>query len=245
MLRIGFSTGALAFGDFRRGLDLQRRPDINAVELSALREEELDGLISALPRLDLTQFCFRSFHAPSRLINLSEFELVERLRAVVEYGFPVVIHPDIIDDVKVWQKLGSAVLLENMDQRKRVCRTAMEMEPYFDQLPEARLCFDIGHARQVDPTMSVAIDLLLRFRDRLAEIHISEVNWECRHTAISSAAALAFWKISSLFADQVPIIIESLIKPDQIDKELGTVRRCLRSEQPIFSDPPTSELARI
>ena len=38
MRRIGFSTCALALGDFQRGVALQRRPDINAIELSALRE---------------------------------------------------------------------------------------------------------------------------------------------------------------------------------------------------------------
>ena len=98
--------------------------------------------------------------------------------------------------------MGSAVLLENMDQRKRVCRTSREMEPFFAHLPEAQLCFDIGHARQVDPTMSIAVDLLLRFQNRLAEVHISEVTWQYHHVAISSAAALAFWKIAALFLNQ-------------------------------------------
>jgi hypothetical protein len=176
---------------------------------------------------------------------MSNAALVDKLRPVVELGFPIVVHPDIIDDFAVWQTLGSAVLLENMDLRKRVCRTANEMVPYFEALPEARFCFDIGHARQVDPTMSIAVDLLLRFRNRLAEIHISEVSWECRHVAISSAAALAFWKISSLIPDSIPVIIESLIQPDQIDKELETVRRSLRSDQPLLSGRPISELAPI
>ena len=243
MERIGFSTGALALGDFRRGLDLQRRADVQAVELSALREDELDGLISALPTLDLAQFSFRSFHAPSQLIRLSNSELVDRLRPVAEQRLPIVVHPDIIDDFAVWRTLGSAVSLENMDQRKRVCRTAKEMEPFFENLPDARFCFDIGHARQVDPTMSIAVDLLLRFQDRLAEVHISEVNWQCRHVAISSAAVLAFWKVSTLIPNTIPIIIESLILPEQIDKELETVRRCLRSEQPLLVGQSYAELA--
>jgi hypothetical protein len=245
MRQIGFSSGALALGDFRRGINLQRRDNIQAIELSALREDELDCLIDALPTLDLSQFSFRSFHAPSRLARLSNVELVERLRPVAERGFPIVVHPDIIDDFGPWKSLGSAVLLENMDQRKRVCRTAREMDPFFDHLPDARLCFDIGHARQVDPTMSIAVDLLLRFHDQLAEVHISEVSWEHRHVAISSAAALAFWKIAALIPESIPIIIESLIPSEQIDNELDIVRRCLQANQPLFARVPNGELARV
>jgi hypothetical protein len=159
---------------------------------------------------------------------------VDKLHPVAEGGCPIVVHPDIIDDFAPWRSLGALVLLENMDQRKRICRTATEMEPFFDELPSAQFCFDIGHARQVDPTMSIAVDLLLRFRHRLAEIHISEVSWECRHVAISSAAALAFWKVSALIAESVPVIIESLILPEQIDDELETVQRCFRFDQPLL-----------
>ena len=49
MRPIGFSTGALARGDFRRGLALLRSYQIQVVGLSALRMEELEPLIDALP----------------------------------------------------------------------------------------------------------------------------------------------------------------------------------------------------
>ena len=41
MSLFGFSTGALALGDFRRALELLQGVDADAVELSALREKEL------------------------------------------------------------------------------------------------------------------------------------------------------------------------------------------------------------
>jgi len=70
MRRIGFSTGALARGDFRSGIALQEsRAD--AIELSALREAELDPLIGAIPDLPLKRFTFVSFHAPSRRVHLT------------------------------------------------------------------------------------------------------------------------------------------------------------------------------
>jgi hypothetical protein len=151
---------------------------------------------------------------------------------------PIVVHPDIIRDFEPWRRIGHLLLLENMDSRKQICRTAHDMSWFFRELPEARFCFDIGHARQVDPTMSVATDLLLRFRDRLAEIHISEVNWECKHVSISSAAKWAFRRLASLIPETVPVVIESLI-PQLLNRkersiaamrEIAATKTCLRPE---------------
>jgi hypothetical protein len=49
-MRIGFSTGSLASGDFRRGLEMALRARVEAIELSALREDELDPLLGAVTR---------------------------------------------------------------------------------------------------------------------------------------------------------------------------------------------------
>jgi hypothetical protein len=240
MRMIGFSTGALALSDFQRGIDLQRIAGVSAIELSALREHELEPLISAIPHLDLSHFKFKSFHAPSALEKMSGSQLIKHLELVAACGMPVVVHPDIIlaGDVEAWRSLGSNVLLENMDGRKRVCRTAQEMESFFAKLPKARFCFDIGHARQIDPTMSVAVEMLLRFGERLAEVHISEVNWECKHRAISSAAALAFRRVAKLIPQTIPVIIESVIEPSQIANELVAAQRCLDSDTYLFEGHP-------
>ena len=60
MRRIGFSTGALARGDFRGALEKLRLYGLQVVELSALRASELDPLANALPSLDLSDFSFVS-----------------------------------------------------------------------------------------------------------------------------------------------------------------------------------------
>src|SRR3954451_22620697 len=73
MRPIGFSTGALAKGDFALGLDAQRNvAGIDAVELSALRDHELPTLVDAIGSLDLDDFEYVSFHAPSRLAAMDE-----------------------------------------------------------------------------------------------------------------------------------------------------------------------------
>jgi len=66
MALIGFSTGAVALGDFEHALALLESTSMNAVELSALRLRELPRLIAALPRINLGQYAYISLHAPSR-----------------------------------------------------------------------------------------------------------------------------------------------------------------------------------
>ena len=90
------------------------------------------------------------------------------------FGWPIVVHPDTIHDFgALARSLGALVAIENMDQRKPIGRTARELEGIFKQLPEARFCFDIGHARQIDATMGEASFLVQELGPRLAQLHVS------------------------------------------------------------------------
>jgi hypothetical protein len=144
--RIGFSTGAIARGDFQSALARLRLFHISVVELSALRVEELDPLVASLPGLDLTGFEFVSFHAPSRFSVAQEGHVLNRLLTVVDHGIPVVVHPDVISTPEAWEVLGSMLLIENMDKRKTVGRNALDLECLFSRFPEAGLCFDQGQS---------------------------------------------------------------------------------------------------
>jgi hypothetical protein len=229
MRPIGFSTGALALGDFRRALTLLREHRVEIVELSALRMEELEPLVSAIPNLDLKGFTFISMHAPSRFDRQSEHRVLDLLRRRELKGFPVVVHPDVIFTPALWDQLGDRLLIENMDKRKPVGRTVRELRHLLDLLPDARFCFDIGHARQVDPTMTEAALLLQTFRERLAEVHISEVNTASRHDPISRNATLAFQTVARYIPPEIPIILESLIDKGQsgLDIEIRRAREAL------------------
>ena len=66
MQKIGFSTGVIARGDLRTALTRMQEHKIEAVELSALRIDELSPLIEALPSLDLHKYTYVSIHAVSR-----------------------------------------------------------------------------------------------------------------------------------------------------------------------------------
>lgn len=176
MRPIGFSTGALAYADFRRGLAMTRRAGVAAVELSALRQPELIPLLDALDTVDLTGFGYISIHAPSCFEPTWETILVDRLLEQAWRKWPIVIHPDALGDFSLWRALGPQICVENMDKRKPVGRSARELAWIFQKLPDATLCFDIGHARQFDSTMTEAYLILREFGARLRQVHVSEVN---------------------------------------------------------------------
>jgi hypothetical protein len=199
------------------------------VELSALRVDELEPLVQALDSLDLAGFEFVSFHAPSRFSSDDEAYVVDRLQSVMEREIPVVVHPDVIFRPARWEDMGPRLLIENMDKRKAVGRTAQELRSLFEHFPRSRFCFDLGHARQVDPTMTEARLILENLGERLAEVHISEVNTNSRHDPISSNAISAFRSVASLIPENVPVVLESLIDQGQSDvlTEVDRARRAL------------------
>lgn len=236
MRPIGFSTGAISKGDFRFAVQQLRDNDLAVIELSALRFAELQPLLAALSNLDLISFKFVSIHAPSRFEQSLERVVVQELTEHAQ-DLPVVVHPDVIFIPSIWLPLGQRLLIENMDKRKPVGRTVLELRQMFKELQEARFCFDIGHARQVDPSMTEAVLMLREFSDRLAEVHISEVNTSSRHDPISTTAVRAFQFIASYIPENVPIVIESLIDKGQSDiqTELESTRKALTTSSPAFA----------
>jgi hypothetical protein len=222
MRPIGFSSGALAKGDYQLGIDLQRAIRTTAVELSALRENELAPLIAAIPSLDLAQFSYVSLHAPSKLKTLSERELLDALRQIPK-EWPVVVHPDLIQNIGEWRQLGSQLCIENMDDRKPTGRTVAELKFIFEQLPDAGFCFDAGHARQIDPTLAVAINMLKQFGDRLRQLHISEVGAFGEHLPVSNFVKGELRRVVKFIPRECPVILESIVSPTAMESELSKV----------------------
>lgn len=221
---IGFSTGALSFGAYAQGLAAIRSNHLAAVELSALRQPELAPLVSALDALDLSAFQYVAFHAPSEIAPGTEERVVNLLLQVAERGWPIVVHPDVIENHCLWRQIGPLLCVENMDKRKPIGRTADELQTIFDLLPDASFCFDAGHARQIDSTMTEAYLILRRFGAKLRQLHVSEVNTRSKHDPLSYATLLAFRKIADMIPINVPLIVESVIECGQIAAEIERVR---------------------
>lgn len=219
-MNIGFSTGSLAKGDFRLAVKLLSKSSANAIELSALRETELDNLINALGNLNLEHFEYISFHAPSKIMLYSEAELIDRLQAVKERGLNIILHPDVITNYESWKILGSCLCIENMDKRKPAGRTSKDLEEIFYHLPEAKFCLDLAHARQVDTSMTEAYLMIKNFGNRLVQIHLSDVNSQSTHEPLNFDSILSYNQISLLIDSEIPIILESPVSFDKIESEM-------------------------
>lgn len=227
MTIIGFSTGAIAFDDFASALRLLEPTRANAVELSALRAIELPILLSALPlRLEelRRRYGYISFHAPTNFND--EKALVGQLKTVADMEMNIIVHPDTIHDISIWKELGNRLCLENMDSRKSVGRTAEELRSFYDQLPEAMLCFDIAHARQVDSSMTEGLRIIEEFRDRLVQVHLSEVNSRGKHFSMSFAAKCAYEPFAEIMST-VPVILESVVGNSEIVGEIAEAEKLL------------------
>jgi hypothetical protein len=217
---IGYSTGALARSDVHAALDLLAYRGTGAVELSALRAHELGPLLQAIPDLGLGGFEHVSVHAPSAFTAAQEREVAVALLPVARAGWRVVVHPDTLRDVRAWRPFGEQLCIENMDVRKPVGRTVQELLPVFARLPRASFCFDVAHAAQCDPSMGEAFRLLQAFGDRLAEVHVSELDAHSRHVRLSRAGIRACRQVAELIPAHVPAIIEAPVRLHEIDAEL-------------------------
>ncbi len=234
MQPLGFSTGALALSDFRGALRMLKDQPVQAVELSAIREHELIPLVRSLGDLDLSQFQYVSIHAPSYFSEATELSIFRELYESRHRGWPIIVHPDTLHDFSLWRQLGDLLCIENMDKRKSAGRTVQELELLFEEFPQASFCFDIGHARQVDTSMTEAYLMLKRFSSRLRQVHISEVNTQNKHDRLSFVSILGFQEVTHLIPPSTPVIIESVVPQDQIGAEICRVQKSLHApaEQP-------------
>lgn len=173
---LGASTGVVGRGGDWPAL-VSRACEISshAVELAALDAAELPALMAFLASRPRLPFRHVSVHAPVKGLCCSDAEAAEQL-ARMPFGVrSIVVHPDLIEDPAPYRALGHRLVIENMDARKDGGRTAAELAPLFDALPEAGFCLDIAHAHTVDPSMGVAAELLDRLRCRLREVHLSSI----------------------------------------------------------------------
>lgn len=222
----GFSTGALALGEFEKGIRLLSGRGAEALELSALRDHELPRLAAAVPDLELSEFEYVSVHAPSKFVSIPERQCAELLSFCIDRRWPVVLHPDAINQPGAWDDFGELLLIENMDKRKTGGRTLEELTPWFERFPEAGFCLDLGHARQVDPSLREIRRLTQWFGQRLRQIHLSELDSSSRHRPLSLPGVSALHALAERFRP-VAVILESQVEEDEISLELDMAKRAL------------------
>lgn len=226
MRHIGYSTGAIDPRNLDSAVQKALSFDTGTFEVSALRFDEFDPALNFIEHLAP---CFDiSFHVPSAFSDEQESHITARLlNAVKKRPMHLILHPDAIRRHARWRPLNGHVCIENMDPRKPVGRDVAELMQVFERLPEARMCFDIGHAHILDRTLSLAYEILTAFADRIVEIHASEVTDSCRHVPTTWATRNAYHRLVSLFPSDATVIIESEVKNDSIDREFSELKKAL------------------
>jgi Xylose isomerase-like TIM barrel len=207
---IGASTGFLVEqrGNWPALADRAAALSPFTAELAALSEDELPALLTYLADGPSLPFHYLSVHGPSKQLKMAEAKLVDSLNRLPASVDAIVMHPDVIDDAAELRRLGSRLVLENMDTRKATGRTAAELAPFFAELPDAGLCLDVAHARDVDPTMAAAHELLDRFAGRLRHLHVSSLDAAGHHVPLRESDLEAFGPVLRRCRD-VPWILEA------------------------------------
>ncbi len=235
----GFPTGKLPFmaeGALQYAIDRNARVATDTIEVTALRFVELDSILDAMRVADLSKFKHVSFHAPACVRVGDECSVVDTIAEKLPPDVPIIQHPDTLHYFSYWRQFGNRLLIENMDLRKRDGITVEQMADVFKALPEAQWCFDVGHARQVDPTMKLAGDLLTAFHDRLAEIHISRVEPWGQHAIISVEAMQDYRRLfSQRLHKTVPVVIEVPLQEETMNECLQFARLSVVTKQRLAS----------
>lgn len=226
----GFSTGALAKGDFRSAITMLDAHHLEAIELSALRLSELDVLLNALPSLALSAYKHVTLHAPSRFDGADEAALASKLLRALPFVGGVVLHAEAIIEPRHWAPFGDRLLVENADGRKATGRTLEELQSVMAPLPQARICFDVAHAYQVDPTLIEARRMIRVFGSRIAQLHVSQLDHACAHHGLTHGIVQQFQTLMPPLSD-VPAILESCVPAAEIGRQLDLARMCFAPQQ--------------
>lgn len=207
---LGLSTGCIAErrGEWDELVERAAAAGSFAVELAALSEWELDGLLTYLSGGSRLPFRYISVHGPSKSLEMPEEELVATLARTPGWVQSIVVHPDTMEEPARYARLGRRLVIENMDARKSGGRTADELRPLFEALPEAGFCFDVAHAWSIDTGLAVARGLLDAFRTRLRQVHLSSLDESLKHVALTPADEKLFAPLLRRCRD-VPWILEA------------------------------------
>lgn len=205
---MGVSTGVFeSRGDWERLVAEATDTSTSAVELSALSEDELPGLIAYLAAGPRLPFRYVSVHAPVKNRKLDDSASAQALRGLPLWVRSIVTHPDTFNELAPYRALDTRLVLENMDDRKTTGRTADELAPVFDELPRAGFCLDVAHVHSIDPTMAGGHELLDRFRSLLRQVHLSSLTGG-HHVPLTEADEELFFGVLERCHD-VPWILEA------------------------------------
>ncbi len=130
-----------------------------------------------------------------------------------------VLHPDQGYDWDIFGD-GALICIENLDATRPGYQTPEDLQKFFQRLPKARFCFDVAHAFAVDPSGSLAHELLVAFGDKISHLHISHVEANGRHCEMRPEHCLRYQPVLEKI-NPVPIVMEPDInmQPDVLQAQ--------------------------
>ncbi len=218
MRPIGFSTGCLykTHIPIKRRIKMFKELGADAVELSFMQKKELFEF-EPFP----IDFKFVSVHCPSightySNSNSSVMRKIKEICSKINVD-ALVMHPDKVENFGIFKELP--FVFENMDSRKKYGT--------LEQIKELRkkglkFMIDLQHVYEYDPSMKLAYKMIKEMQD-VSHMHVSGCTKTETHSALFKAdnrekIAQTAKKIN------LPIILEGVLTPDELQYEIEYVR---------------------
>jgi hypothetical protein len=227
---LGFATGAVDFNNPAKGLLLFTRMGVQAVELTALHEEELSAVEALYALQGLTSQVSRlSVHAPAHGISSSEEELVQRLS---RFSCPITVHASTLLNPRAWRPLANRLQIENTEFTASFGNTPKDLFQLFEAIPQARLCLDIPHAVRTGG-VPLLLEFADTFADRLTQIHIGCPEGAAPNPELEPDLLLQLELVLARLSSAVAVISERKMPadPDHLFCQLGKLAKAAENQR--------------
>jgi len=226
--QIGFSTGAFyKFLSTKESLFFLRQMNSKIVELCFVKPETIQkGWLDEITASDLESFEYIAVHAPVFPYGSKGtdaiFEKITKLNELRKVNV-VVFHPDTIENFEIFHNLPFPIAFENMDCRKTSFKKLEEIKSIIRIHDAAKIVLDINHIYTNDPTMRMASYFYDQLGLTIAHIHLS--GYDGHHDPMYQTKQN--FLIHAIRDFSHPIIIESVISPEEAKPEIDYITKVL------------------
>jgi len=243
--RVGFTTGTLhKHCNAVEAMKIFRESGVSVLELGDFwgldKTRALDETTFAN---SLRDFEYVSLHAPKIEYGANE-KTEEVIKKITEINSlrkldNVVFHPDCVKDFNIFADVGFPIIFENMDKQKNSFKYPEEFKNLILNNDKFNMVLDVNHMYTNDPTMKIGESFHRDFEGRISEYHLS--GFEELHEPLYKTKQKNI--IDAILIKNIPIIIESMITPEEVGLELEYVTRELEGQEGINNIPflPTRE----
>lgn len=212
---LGFSTGAMYKtypSSSKKIVDLCLDLGCNAIELNIASIEETKMLARNMEKIKdrLEKFNYVSLHSPGIKVIFRNNAKTKKILDVFQLAYDMfrcqylVVHPDKVEDWKVFESYRFNIAVENMSDDVPFA-TPEKLKPIFENNPNYKMVLDVNHAYKTHKSSKLTNELSVAFRDRIAEIHLS--GYDTFHDPLFQTKQSDI--IQSIPNKNLPIIIES------------------------------------